>query len=381
MTRMWPVNSYSHIGQCIIFSLGPCVLVPLLLGGCTNSAVRDEESVRESVMLHEMPISADLPCSLQFESAGVALHSDIQDAIPDPDWWVARGPGGQYYTATPDGGRILVWTPMGEFGRTIGRPGPGPGELGLGSFPFVGEDGLIHVHETGNGRWSTFDPQGEFLESTTTRHFAYPPISRTVALIDSGRFLMGSPVGGAQFSIVNRDGTVLEFGPATQNERPLTYPGGGTFWAAPAPGSSMDTYDLEEWSLAGELIRVIRRHAPWQNDADTVTSRPDRPTFEIYSGADGHLLLVALVRDPDRTTAAPGELWYEVIDPESPAVIASEQVLIDQHGPPIIGIFPGTNSGFRGRMDSVGLRIIDIMRYNLLPSHGSEDMPDSHACS
>jgi hypothetical protein len=66
--------------------------------------------------------------------------------------------------------------------------------------------------------------------------------------------------------------------------RPIAYGGGSSFWAAPASGDGRG-YVIEEWTVTGELRRVIRREVPWLTmENSRPAPRPsDRPAPFVES--------------------------------------------------------------------------------------------------
>src|SRR5690606_21346242 len=78
---------------------------------------------------------------------------------------------GRFVTDTPTGGSVLVWSPEGKFLNRIGREGEGPGEMGLGVYPRVDDEGMLHTIDISQMRWSRFTPDGTFLSSGTSPHF------------------------------------------------------------------------------------------------------------------------------------------------------------------------------------------------------------------
>lgn len=83
---------------------------------------------------------------------------------------VAVGPDGAIYVAEGQAGEVRVFDAEGEYVRTIGRAGEGPGELNL---RFGGEvvptADVIWVNNSGNRRWDAFSPEGDHLGSTPVR--------------------------------------------------------------------------------------------------------------------------------------------------------------------------------------------------------------------
>lgn len=300
--------------------------------------------------------------------------------------WAARQ--GAYLTSVSGGGSIAVWSEDGDFLRTIGRPGEGPGELAVSAIPFVDAEGTVHVLDAFAGRWSRFSLDGEFLGSTTSALLHQVVYSTESALLDPSRLLIGrpAPLGAtsSQFRIVGADGSLFrEFGEVPsqigveRRGRAVAYGGDDSFWAAPRDG---DPYVLEEWSLDGRLLRTVRREAAWIPALD---AERGLPRYRISAGEGGRLLVLIITEVPEFASSGPAELRYEVVDPDLPDVLASRDMIIADpranEMPPWFGIAPGTSLGFRVTRGDLDLAALEILRYVLRPSAG-EDSGTTAVC-
>jgi len=77
---------------------------------------------------------------------------------------VAFDRSGNVYVADYSNLRIQVFTPEGQYLRTFGSLGAGPGELGKPEGVAIDSD-LVYVTEYGNHRVSVFSTKGKFLKS------------------------------------------------------------------------------------------------------------------------------------------------------------------------------------------------------------------------
>ena len=114
----------------------------------------------------------------------------------------------------PDGGvavldgmaeEIRVFGAAGEYERTFGGRGAGPGELRGAQGVLLGPDGLLRVPEMGNARMSFFDPDSGFVASRRFR--LYTTSSRgpwRAAQDENGRTLVWSsgPYRGGNWEMV-----------------------------------------------------------------------------------------------------------------------------------------------------------------------------------
>ena len=93
-------------------------------------------------------------------------------SVDDPEYsftWSRQmevGPNGTIYTLHPQEHAIRVHTPTGEFVRTIGREGEGPGEFSNPG-PIGMLDDTLWVLDYGTYRFTYFDLAGELLGSKT----------------------------------------------------------------------------------------------------------------------------------------------------------------------------------------------------------------------
>ena len=355
-----------------------CVAAALLpaVAACESTASSNVDSTRlEEIVLNT---DSEYPCILQFEPTGVVIRPDPEGAHPDPGGQLATQTDGMYYTSTPRGGQVLAWSEDGEFLRTIGTPGPGPGELGSGSYPAVDMHGVVHVIDRGQRRWTRYAPDGTFLSVTPLALNANPISS---ALISPDTLLIadpGSPTPGTegQFHLLGSGGQVLSaFGriptatpPRGHYARNISPGGDNSFWAGPLYGTP--EYLLEEWSLAGTLKRQIRRHVSWfaeaagRNPAVLPDGTPGRIPLIIrpFLGSGGHLIVMTTNIPLDDSE---GDIWYEVIDPDSQLVLASLKIASEY--PVSFDLEPGTEKGFRTVRDESGFVSYEILRYSLSP--------------
>jgi hypothetical protein len=97
-------------------------------------------------------------------------------------------PEGNIYAADVQAQEVRVFDSQGEFVRTIGSPGSGPGELALGAaFVFVDPAGEVVVPDLGNQRVNRYSASGEPLGSFPIQ--LQQGIPRIFAMDPSGRLL------------------------------------------------------------------------------------------------------------------------------------------------------------------------------------------------
>jgi len=350
--------------------------------------------------------SGGYPCRLVAVRTAVRLTPSEDGSRPDPSWTsVALDRRGRIYSAarTQSGpGTVLAWNADGSFRATVGREGEGPGELsGRGlKRVYVGAGDSLIIRDV--GRWSVFGPDltfGRVINSAAlqrAREHVHP--------LDDGRFLVTEPVPGAEpehwFHVVSATGhEVRSFGPADPTAvadhgwdaanlppRPSAYRGGFTFWAAPAATADGE-YVLEERSVDGQLLRTLRRAAPWLHEEVAVSPRLTLPAFQLlHQDEAGLLWVLAIVQDPrnrDPGEEAPeGErdsalfdVRWEVIDPDVGEVLASGVIDTlpgeDEVGwPPVARFLQGRAVSYWPVPDSLGLETIEFLELKLVADGG-----------
>jgi hypothetical protein len=326
----------------------------------------------------------NFPCVIEFEGPFVVLKSDAAGSVPDPGGVVVRGPDGRFFTSTPYGGEIVVWSENGGFLQTVGRPGPGPGELGSGAYPMVDESGTIHVIDRGQGRWNRFTAEGQFIGSGSSALFRMASVTGS-AVIGSDSFFtsMATPPMRNQFHIVNGKGDVVKaFGPLPDfnrggaSLRATAVTSQRTFWAGPPHGTP--EYVLEEWGFDGALVRRIIREVPWfsrivRRELPTAPDGSREPLPIIirpFAGPSG--LLVVMITSFGFNE--PVNAWFEVIDPDRQAVLASRHM----PGVPLAVLDVERESPWARRyvQDEAGLVSSELYRFALRPTNGR----DSSSC-
>jgi len=103
----------------------------------------------------------DAPCELDFVEI-VRLGGNDDAGHPRPP--IAVTPDGSYVTGTWQRGILALWSPEGEFVRSLGQgAGEGPGEFGWASFLVMGTDSVLNV--TSGPLLHRYALGGEFLET------------------------------------------------------------------------------------------------------------------------------------------------------------------------------------------------------------------------
>jgi len=126
--------------------------------------------------------------------------------------------------------KIKVYDKTGKFLRLIGRPGQGPGELGMASGIQFLDDGTLVVEDATNRRLALFKPSGEFIKNISTSGM----LALVNILLDGkGNALareMGMAEGNAKmfFEIKKFDPSLKPLFTLDKIEFPIPIPGSGT---------------------------------------------------------------------------------------------------------------------------------------------------------
>ena len=241
---------------------------------------------------------------------------------------IRRTPTG-YYVAAPTAvpGVVAVYDAEGEFVRSFGRDGEGPGEFrsprpvrGLGSETWIVDDG--------NPRVTVVDRYGQPTRSFRVR---WPPMQGWPL---GGDLVLVSRIREPPLHVVDSVGTVLHsFGWNPEHAFPPDFAVGpsGNVWT-----SQPLQYRLGEWSADGRLLRTLTRNPEWFPSSRGVHWR-ERMTqsWSLDVDSAGRLWTYFRVRDLRSTTRIRNrytvtvaqldslfDIVIEVIDPDRERVVA-----------------------------------------------------------
>jgi len=309
----------------------------------------DELQVSESgqydnctVLVSDTNDSADrredgLPCVLRLTPTGVSLRADRDGAYPDPGSFLSRTSDGRFVTnSTSHPGILLIWNSKGEYVRSLGSPGRGPGEFsGNAILAFdVPSDTIVSYNSR---RWTIFAKDSVLLGSIeSTLPIAHARGS--VALAPGGLVIVGDPLWNRSLSIVTMAGQLKHaFGDdadsrvrTTNRRRAVALADDSSFWAGPAPDESLQ---LTRWSLKGKRINSIRQEdlccGEHVEPAWSATTGVARNATTGITVRDDGLLLVARAHTPiveeedgPRGDNDVAEVVLDVLDTKSRRVLA-----------------------------------------------------------
>jgi hypothetical protein len=172
--------------------------------------------------------------------------------------------------------KIQVYSPKGEYLRTIGKKGQGPGELEMPFYMLLDKDDNLYVFDYTKSAFVVFNPAGKYIRNISTKG-KYREIPDRIVFDSRGNFVIGSDrIRDNSFKISRYDkdfnqdeGLYVKTGIVAWIQK-----GGGMTIQAPryTPGViwAMDekenifvcynkTYDIEVYSPEKKLIRTITR--------------------------------------------------------------------------------------------------------------------------
>lgn len=310
---------------------GTRLTVLLAVLGIAPSTLPAQETVR----IGESPTCR----SCQAELLPVVQLGSLDDPAGfAPVIQIARNSNDEYVVSSGTfDGELFVYGKNGEFLRTVGRRGEGPGEFRrLQLLDFDAQDSL-HAIEASGPRHSVFGPDFSFVRTV-------PMQARTMAMRieDSGAVFAAAPTmtedGSYALQRISPDGTRLAAfdpmdpearGPAAMG-RNITIDPAGRRWSM-----GMADYDLKEWAEDGQLIRILEAHRDWISESIPMRLERDQPPPGQISGLEadeaGLLWVFAAVPDADwappapQTRPFPGTMYdtvVEVVDPTDGSLLA-----------------------------------------------------------
>lgn len=112
---------------------------------------------------------------------------------------------GEVWVSDGMGARIVVLSATGEFVRSFGRRGEGPGEFsGPGRLATTGNN-AVAVFDVGRGSIERFDARGQFLERTLLDH---PPFNiKGFLALDGGSYMISGGVYAKGYAVHRFDST------------------------------------------------------------------------------------------------------------------------------------------------------------------------------
>jgi hypothetical protein len=115
------------------------------------------------------------PVSVKGQPARIALAEELtfgaggspEESLSQVSTFVVDGSGGVFALDFKEQ-KVKVYDKAGKFLRAIGKPGQGPGELGMASGVQLMADGTLVIEDATNRRLALFKPTGEFIRNIST---------------------------------------------------------------------------------------------------------------------------------------------------------------------------------------------------------------------
>jgi len=207
------------------------------------------------------------------EDLAIGGGGNPDESLSQVSTFVVDGEGGIFALDFKEQ-KIKVFDKTGKFLRQIGRPGQGPGELGMASGIQLMADGTLVVEDATNRRLAQFKPSGEFIKNISTSGM----LGMVNILIDGRGNVLGREMGLAEgnakmfFEVKKFDANLKPLFTLDKIEFPIPIPGSGTkinilemisaYQFDPAGniyyGRNVD-YEIKVFSPEGKHIRSIQK--------------------------------------------------------------------------------------------------------------------------
>ncbi len=178
--------------------------------------------------------------------------------------------------------KIKVFDRTGKYLRSFGKPGQGPGELGMASGIQLTADNTLVVEDATNRRLAQFKPTGEFIKNISTAD----KLGLVNVLFDGEGNILGREMGLGEdntkmyFEIKKFDSGLQPLFTLDKIEFPIPVPGSGT---------KMDILDL---------ISVYQ----FSPEGDIYYGRNARYDIKVYSPEGKHVRTIQKEYDPVKVT-------------------------------------------------------------------------------
>jgi hypothetical protein len=322
--------------------------IPSLLLGLACAVTEPSTPPSDVLVLDGLPTCQDCAITLR-EVAVLGSAGDPASVSADAMLFpcgVAEFSGRGFLSARLVGaGELGVYDRGGSFLGSVGKPGRGPGELGRDLRILAGDSSGIWVLDNGNQRVVRFDSEGGWVDG-----FPLPDRVYSHAMIASGGLLLHTRPGRVEesadrlFRLVGpAGGDLARFGlpdPALGelDQHVVSAARDGGFYTA-----RIWDYELRKWAAPDSLVWRLRREVDWFPDPEfgpgflegLHTERPAPPVLvHVGESSDGLLWVYSMVADEDwrpgpperptpEWTARVFDTMVEVIDPETPGVVAA----------------------------------------------------------
>jgi hypothetical protein len=210
--------------------------------------------------------------------------------------------------------KIKVFDKTGKLVRIIGKPGQGPGELGMASGIQLTADGTLVVEDATNRRLALFKPSGEFIKNISTSGM----LGLVNVILDGKGNAIGRELGLGEgnakmfFEIKKFDPALKPLFTLDKIEFPVPIPGSG------AKMNILDMISAYQFGLAGDIF--YGRNAEYE--------------IKVYS-PDGKLTRT-IQKDYDRVKVTQTDIdeMLERLPNMTPGVSVKEMFSFPEYFPP-----------------------------------------------
>ena len=249
---------------------------------------------------------------------------------------------GRIHVLNPTESQVAIFTPEGEFIRTVGAHGEGPGEISMAASLAVSSEGTVSVFDFGKGGLVRFGPDGESLPNLPFPFFPWPGTTRHVAETAEGFLVatMATPLVENTFrhalQLISGRDTVFIAERTFPRPEMAMFPscGGGlnlprvfevqVSWAVQAGTVAVSRSDLYEMEIfeSGQLVRVVKRGLDRRSATDQMAIEELGEGYTINFGqgpctippremVDARGFAETLPWIAQVTLAPGGEIWVE----------------------------------------------------------------------
>jgi len=271
-----------------------------------------------------------IPDAVSCRTCRLEIRPQFDLVVPAEIDWSSRHPArvrvdasGRFWVFASEGSLPALFAPDGRFLQLVGRPGRGPGEFAESFDVLVATRESLLVLDSGTRRATLLDARLRAVRFLSMPH----PLWSAEVVHWPASLVANSSGGGSSRSasdalqLVRADARALtlvrSFGPADGELAPgetgfhamsLSPPAGETLWSA-----GRSAYNLYQWSIAGTLLRTLRRRPAWfpgDVSPNPWTGTPTRapPPKLVGVSSSGPDVLWAFV-------LLPGEQWRSAWPP------------------------------------------------------------------
>jgi len=252
-------------------------------------------------------------CDLRLERV-VALRDDVNlnRPIVGTSTSVVRDAAGRIFLIhNDDPSRIQIFEANGDYIRSLGSQGQGPGQFTAAAWLILDARGNLYVFDSVIQRMTVFSPAFDVLE---TRSFPQRLRILGALLLNEGFVVAGLSYRedsvGYPLHLLTRDLQITRsFGATDQTARPdmrvlqlrsIAKGTGGRIWSAP-----LNKYVIEEWepadgTLHRAFVRDVNWFTPWYVGESISFETPPQPVLRsIWQDGGGLLWVLATVGAED----------------------------------------------------------------------------------